>query len=254
MMSYLKKRCRIFIAGIAGLVSVVALALVLGLGGSDVEASAPMLAGENKSGDVSLSWNVDAESAWCRRIDGNRGERPYTWYKADVSGKETHVFEVERAGSYVCGLSGGDRVRSVQVSTCDPDLYDRSDWGSYPAVPEDAKPRWATPEDDLADMKLEHDHHVALKVAHSGGACGWTKEQKDAFSSDSLNLNPTAGSFNASKGSRTPDELTGIAKSVIDTKEEKCEYGRQHSRVMRKYGLSMTPVQKETVESWMRMC
>lgn len=217
-------------------------------------AAAPTFTGENVLGDVKLAWDGVAKKAYCTRIDGVRGKRPMTRYSADVSGQNQHIFDVAAAGAYVCRVTGGDYYRPVQVSTCDPDVYDRDSWGSYPSVPDDAVARWSTPDDNLNDKSLQHDHHVALRDAHDSGACGWSSADKDTFSSEAQNLNPTAASFNASKGSRSPDELTGIAAGVIDTDAEKCDYAIQHSRMKRKYGLAMTPDEKSTTESWMRLC
>ena len=54
---------------------------------------------------------------------------------------------------------------------------------------------------------------------------------KNNFSSDADNLNPTTRSFNSSKGSRTPDELTGIAARIINADQEKCDYATQHDEI-----------------------
>ena len=60
---------------------------------------------------------------------------------------------------------------------------------------------------------------------------------KDRFSSDRANLNPTTQSFNASKGSSTPDQLTGIAARIIDTAAEQCTYAGQHRDVKEAWDL-----------------
>ena len=70
---------------------------------------------------------------------------------------------------------------------------------------------------------------------------------KDRFSSDLANLNPTTQSFNASKGSRTPDRLTGIAARIIDTAVERCDYARQHRDVKEKWSLSMSATEEATM-------
>ena len=77
---------------------------------------------------------------------------------------------------------------------------------------------------------------------------------KDRFSSDGANLNPTARSFNASKGSRTPDQLTGIAARIIDTAAEQCAYARQHRAVKREGGLTLTAPEQATSTTWLAGC
>lgn len=126
------------------------------------------------------------------------------------------------------------------TASCSGDDYDRDEWGSYPGVPAGATATWTLPSDNVNNTSLTHDHHVALKDAHVSGGCNWTASRKDTFSSDLDNLNPTTGSFNSSKGSRTPDRLTGIAARIINTNAEKCDYATQHKAVKDEYSLSMT--------------
>ncbi len=77
---------------------------------------------------------------------------------------------------------------------------------------------------------------------------------KDRFSSDPANLNPTTQSLNASKGSRTPDQLTGIAARIIDTAAEQCAYARQHRDVKEAWDLAMTAAERVTVTAWLMRC
>ena len=203
-------------------------------------------------GDIQLTWAGEADRLYCRRID--RGRQAGDKHRADVEGASSHTFENVSPGAYTCTLSADAYYLPAYASACDPEDYDRAGWGSYPPVPEGATAKWSTAADNLNDNSLEHDHHVSLKAAHSAGGCGWSEKLKDQFSSYGRNLNPTAASFNASKGSRTTDELTGIAKRVIDTDGEKCAYARQHARVKRSYGLVMTPAEKSTTEAWMNLC
>lgn len=142
----------------------------------------------------------------------------------------------------------------VPTASCSGDDYDRDEWGSYPGVPAGATATWTLPSDNVNNTSLTHDHHVALKDAHVSGGCNWTVSRKDAFSSDLDNLNPTTGSFNSSKGSRTPDQLTGIAARIIDTNAEKCDYATQHKAVKDEYSLSMTASERTTVNNWLALC
>ena len=77
---------------------------------------------------------------------------------------------------------------------------------------------------------------------------------KNGFASDPDNLNPTTRSFNSSKGSRTPDQLTGIALGIIDTDAEKCDYATQHDAVKDEYDLSMMESEQATVTAWLTLC
>ena len=86
------------------------------------------------------------------------------------------------------------------------------------------------------------------------GGCHWSAAMKDRFSSDLANLNPTTQSFNASKGSRTPDQLTGIAARIIDTAVERCDYARQHRDVKEAWDLTMTATEQATVTAWLSGC
>ena len=186
---------------------------------------------------------------------------------ADYSGQTTFVVPSGFAGIVRVEVTWGNvkevtRITIVApVSTpttprasCTGDDYDRDEWGSYPAVPADATAAWTLSSDNVNNTSLTHDHHVALKDAHVSGGCNWSASQKDTFSSDLDNLNPTTGSFNSSKGSRTPDRLTGIAKRIIDTDAEKCDYATQHKDIKDEYGLSMTTNERTTVNNWLALC
>ena len=132
--------------------------------------------------------------------------------------------------------------------------FARDSWGGYPSVPVGALATWTTIADAVNAPQLTHDHHVALRDAHISGGCMWSAEQRDTFSSDLTNLNPTTQSFNSSKGSRTPDQLTGIALRILDTAAERCAYATQHEAVKTAYGLTMTEAEAMTVEAWIAGC
>ena len=139
-------------------------------------------------------------------------------------------------------------------SQCSADDYDRDEWGEYPGAPDDATPTWTLPPDNVAATDITLDHHVALQDAHVSGGCDWSSEIKNDFATDPDNLNPTTRSFNSSKGSRTPDQLTGIAESIIDTDDEKCDYATQHDAVKDEYDLTMTANEQATVTEWLSLC
>ena len=139
-------------------------------------------------------------------------------------------------------------------SQCSADDYDRDEWGEYPGAPDDATPTWTLPPDNVAATDITLDHHVALQDAHISGGCDWSSEIRNDFATDPDNLNPTTRSFNSSKGSRTPDQLTGIAESIIDTDDEKCDYATQHDAVKDEYDLTMTANEQATVTEWLSLC
>ena len=139
-------------------------------------------------------------------------------------------------------------------SQCSADDYDRDEWGEYPGAPDDATPTWTLPPDNVAATDITLDHHVALQDAHVSGGCDWSSEIKNDFATDPDNLNPTTRSFNSSKGSRTPDQLTGIAERIIDTDDEKCDYATQHDAVKDEYDLTMTANEQATVTEWLSLC
>ena len=151
------------------------------------------------------------------------------------------------------GVAAVVTVQGVD-SQCLADDYGRNEWGDYPGAPDDATPTWTLPSDNVASPDVTLDHHVALQDAHVSGGCDWSLEIKSDFATDPDNLNPTTRSFNSSKGGRTPDQLTGIAKSIIDTDDEKCDYATQHDAVKDEYDLTMTANEQATVTEWLSLC
>ena len=143
---------------------------------------------------------------------------------------------------------------SVPTASCSADDYDRDDWGDHPGVPADAVATWTVSSDNVNVTDLTMDHHVALKDAHTSGGCAWPDDMKNNFSSDADNLNPTTRSFNSSKGSRTPDGLTGIAARIINSDQEKCDYATQHDEIKETYSLSTTTAAQTTVDAWLGLC
>ena len=67
-------------------------------------------------------------------------------------------------------------------------------------------------------------------------------------------LNPTTRSFNSSKGNRTPDQVTGIDSSIIETDAAKCDYATQHDADKDKYELTMTENEQATVTERLWLC
>ncbi|MDE2877103.1 MAG: hypothetical protein OXQ93_16805 [Gemmatimonadota bacterium] len=171
-----------------------------------------------------------------------------------ITGKAAGSTTVRIRATDPGGLFAEQSVGVTVLESCSEQPYNRADWGTYPAADSTADPTWTQPHDSVNNPKITQDHHVALKDAHLSGGCHWSDEKKDRFSSYAANLNPTAGSFNSSKGSRTPDKLTGIAKRIIDTPPEKCRYALQHQAVKAHWQLIMTTAETAIVVSWLRGC
>ena len=195
--------------------------------------------------DVTVVWRWDG-SEWSQAYIPliNRGafdleENDFLW----VVSPSAHTITLEPEPDPV-----------LTAAPCTGDDYDRDEWGSYPPAPASATPTWTKPHDVVNSRAIAHDHHVALRDAHVSGACHWAAPMKDRFSSDLANLNPTAQSFNASKGSRTPDQLTGIAARILDTAAEQCAYARQHRDVKQTWDLTMTAAEQTTVTTWLMLC
>ena len=185
-------------------------------------------------------------------VTGNWREAFVNGFAGDRGGRR--VAEVQRKG-YGAEEGSGDSVTPQAPATdCSADDYDRDEWGEYPGADADAVPTWTLPSDDVASGEITLDHHVALKDAHVSGGCDWIVAMKNDFATDPANLNSTTRSFNSSKGSRTPDQLTGIAQRIIDTEDEQCDYATQHDEVKDKYDLSMTESERETVTQWLALC
>ncbi|MCE2399173.1 MAG: hypothetical protein J4F34_09145 [Gemmatimonadetes bacterium] len=133
-------------------------------------------------------------------------------------------------------------------------LYDRTTWGSPPPVSATATPTWTLPSDSVPDARLIQDRHVSTYEAHRSGGCYWSDAKKDSFTSYARNLNPTTVSFDASKDTLFPHQLTGIAARIIDTAPEKCRYARQHAAVKRRWSLLPLGEGDDTVDAWLEEC
>ena len=193
--------------------------------------------------DVTIVWRWDG-SAWSQAYLPQRNRGAF-----DL--EENDFLWVVSPGTFTIALEPDPVLTAVP---CTGDDYDRDEWGSYPPAPANATPFWTKPHDAISSRAIAHDHHVALRDAHLSGGCHWSAAMKDRFSSDPANLNFTTQSFNASKGSRTPDQLTGIAARIIDTAAEQCAYARQHRDVKEVWGLTMTTSEAATVDAWITGC
>ena len=249
------------------------LAIALAAAGNHQELAAPtnIVAELTTDGNVKVSWDADDAPVhrvgWTNQTDlvaaYRAGDVYEAFYFADTKREADYVVKYLPVGQIYWFSVGAGSERFSQVTfgdyisftiPCSPDDYDRNDWGSHPSVPDSAVAEWTLPSDNVNSPDLTMDHHVALEDAHISGGCAWSDDMKDGFSSDLDNLNPTTRSFNSSKGSRTPDQLTGIAAGIINTSEEKCSYATQHEDIKTEYQLTMTSDEQTTVDAWLALC
>lgn len=80
---------------------------------------------------------------------------------------------------------------------------------------------------------LDIDHVVPLAHAHRTGGADWSREQKQEFANDPLNLLAVDDGTNQEKGSQSPDEWQPPAK------EYRQRYYEKWRAVKKKYGLSL---------------
>ncbi len=195
--------------------------------------------------DVTIVWRWDG-SEWSQAYIPRMNRRAFDLEDGDF------LWVVSPRAYTITLESEPDSV--LTPTPCIGGDYNRDEWGSYPPAPANATPTWTKPHDVVSSRAIQHDHHVALRDAHISGGCHWSAAMKDRFSSDLGNLNPTTQSFNASKGSRTPDQLIGIAARIIDTASEQCAYARQHRDVKEEWSLTMTATEQAKVAAWLARC
>ncbi len=77
--------------------------------------------------------------------------------------------------------------------------------------------------------KVDIDHVVPLKWAWEHGAQNWSKNKREQFANDPINLAPVEASLNRSKGAKGLDEWLPPANQV--------QYKARFQRIVLKYGL-----------------
>lgn len=94
--------------------------------------------------------------------------------------------------------------------------------------------KWYDPYSDqfyYSSKELDLDHLIPLKKAHSLGASFWSKEKKEAFANDPLNLILVNSSLNRQKGAKGPREWMPPNRSYH------CIYLKKWRAVEQKYKL-----------------
>ena len=79
--------------------------------------------------------------------------------------------------------------------------------------------------------KLEIDHLIPLKKAHTMGGHDWNKEKRKQFANDIENLIPVSSVLNRQKGSKGPRQW------LPPNKKFQCEYVKKWLSIRKKYNL-----------------
>ena len=95
---------------------------------------------------------------------------------------------------------------------------------------------------------VQIDHVVALADAWRSGAHAWDDERRLAFANDPLNLLAVDGDLNQEKGAMTAAEWLPPLEAA------RCGYAVQQVTVKKSYELSVTPMEKSTLETLLNGC
>ncbi len=99
------------------------------------------------------------------------------------------------------------------------------------------------------DARQVHiDHVVSLFDAHVSGAWRWGDARKRDFASDHRNLIPTLKQINIAKGGMAPGQFWPLNERAW------CWYGVKYRTVKLTWGLKITPLQDEALDTLRRAC
>lgn len=93
-----------------------------------------------------------------------------------------------------------------------------------------------------AASELDVDHIVPLRHAHGHGGDRWNEAQRARFANDPANLLPVSASANRSKGANGPDDWLPEQRGYW------CDYGRRWAAIKEKYGLQVTPAERQALK------
>lgn len=96
--------------------------------------------------------------------------------------------------------------------------------------------------------RLDIDHLVPLRHAHTHGAAEWNRQRRGTLANDPDNLVPVSAGANRSKGAEGPAEW------LPDNQDYWCEYGRRWARIKREYDLDMTSPGRQAIERLKESC
>ncbi|MDD9376802.1 HNH endonuclease family protein [Streptomyces sp. ZAF1911] len=96
--------------------------------------------------------------------------------------------------------------------------------------------------------QIQTDHVVALGAAWRGGAYAWTPQRRLEYANDLDVLLAVDKQTNYDKSSKTADKWKPPQQGYW------CEYARRYTGIKAKYGLSVTPPEKQALEEMLGTC
>ncbi|MCB5165325.1 HNH endonuclease family protein [Streptomyces bambusae] len=96
--------------------------------------------------------------------------------------------------------------------------------------------------------QIETDHVVALAAAWRAGAYAWTPQRRLTYANDLDVLLAVDKQANQDKGSRTPDKWRPPRRAFW------CEYARRWTGIKAKYGLTVTPEERQALSGMLAGC
>lgn len=97
--------------------------------------------------------------------------------------------------------------------------------------------------------KLDADHVVPLKWAHSHGGARWAKEKRRQFANDQANIIPVSASANRSKGAKPP------WRWLPPRTEYACKYLKKWQAIVKRYGLILSGKEARSLRGYLgRYC
>jgi hypothetical protein len=167
---------------------------------------------------------------------------PFSWAKSDqrtpnhlTSGYERKLFQhwVDADGD-----CQNTRVEILIQESKEPVTFRKSKKGACSVT----KGKWQDFyfDETLTDPKLiDIDHVVPLKHAWDTGASTWTKENREKFANDPLNLVVTNRKYNRQKGAKTILEWMPIKRDYA------CKYAERWLAIKKKYELSISAQERD---------
>ena len=109
--------------------------------------------------------------------------------------------------------------------------------------------RWISPFTGQVIMDphvIDIDHLVPLHFAWYSGAQQWTRDQREKFANDPINLLPVEASLNRQKGSKGPDKWLPPSGQ--------CQYVARFKRVILIYKLELQPSEAKWINQFLSRC
>lgn len=109
--------------------------------------------------------------------------------------------------------------------------------------------RWISPFTGNVIMDpavIDIDHLVPLHFAWYSGAQQWTRDQREKFANDPINLLPVEVSLNRQKGAKGPDKWLPPSGQ--------CQYVARFKRVVLIYKLELQPSEAKWIDKFLERC